>query len=184
MATEDGKGPPVVGPMRIVVLREREGSRLLPIWVGAPEGDALALQLGGEAMPRPLTADLMASLLEAAGARVERVMVSSLRERTFYATIALASGGKAQEIDARPSDALNLAIRVGAPIFVADEFMSNAVAEDLDSALAREEASLGSSPCRAASGSRSRRGGQSPSSAALAGGAGLVDPVARGVVTR
>jgi RNA polymerase sigma factor (sigma-70 family) len=143
MATEDGNGPPMVGPMRIVVLREQDGGRVLPIWVGAAEGDALALQLGGEAMPRPLTADLMASLLEAAGARVERVVVSSLREKTFYATIALASGGDTQEIDARPSDALNLATRVGAPIFVADEVMSNAVAEDLESALAREEALLG-----------------------------------------
>jgi RNA polymerase sigma factor (sigma-70 family) len=104
--------------VRIVLLKERDGERVVPIWVGPPEGDALALQLGGESLPRPLTADLMARLVEATGASVERVAVSSLREDTFYATITLAIGDDSREIDARPSDALNLAARVGAPIYV------------------------------------------------------------------
>jgi RNA polymerase sigma factor (sigma-70 family) len=109
--------------LRIVLLREKGGDRVLPIWIGAAEGDALALQLTGGTMPRPLTADLTASLLEASGAAVERVAVASLRDKTFYAVITLAAGGRTSEIDARPSDALNLAVRVGAPIYVAPEIM-------------------------------------------------------------
>jgi RNA polymerase sigma factor (sigma-70 family) len=146
LAEEEGNGQPVVGPMRIVLLKEKSGERILPIWVGAPEGDALALQLGGEAMPRPLTADLMAKLLEAAGAEVERVVVNKLRDNTFYATVAVVSAGNTEEIDARPSDALNLATRIGAPIYVADEIMAKAVTEDLESVLTEEEASLGIEP--------------------------------------
>jgi RNA polymerase sigma factor (sigma-70 family) len=148
LANEDGDGPPIVGPMRIVLLKERDGERVLPIWVGAPEGDALALQLGGEAMPRPLTADLMARLLDAADARVERVVVQrfSARDNTFYATIAVVSADRTEEIDARPSDALNLATRIGAPIFVAKEVMAKAVTDDLETVLAEEEASFGLEP--------------------------------------
>ena len=112
-------------PLRIVLLREKGGDRVLPIWIGAAEGDALALQLTGRSMPRPLTADLMASLLEASGAVVERVAVSSLRDKTFYGVISLSAGGRSSEIDARPSDALNLAARVGAPIHVDDEIMDS-----------------------------------------------------------
>jgi RNA polymerase sigma factor (sigma-70 family) len=111
--------------LRIVLLREKGGDRVLPIWVGASEGDALALQLTGGTMPRPLTADLTASLLEASGAAIERVAVVSLRDKTFYAVITLAAGGRTSEIDARPSDALNLAARVGAPIYVDAEIMDS-----------------------------------------------------------
>lgn len=109
--------------LRIVLLREKGGDRVLPIWIGAAEGDALALQLTGGTMPRPLTADLMASLLEASAAGVERVAIASLRDKTFYAVITLSTGGRTSEIDARPSDALNLATRVGAPIYVDPEIM-------------------------------------------------------------
>ena len=123
-----GKGeeetPQVWGrSLRIVLLREKGGDRVLPIWIGAPEGDALALQLTGGTMPRPLTVDLMASLLEASGAIVERVAVISLRDKTFYSVITLSAGGQTSEIDSRPSDALNLAARVGAPIFVDEELI-------------------------------------------------------------
>lgn len=113
--------------LRVVLLREKgSGGRLLAIWVGAAEGDALALQLGGDSMPRPLTADLMARLLEAAGARIERVTINSLRDQTFYAVVRIVTGDAVEEIDSRPSDALNLAARVGAPIFVDDEVMAEA----------------------------------------------------------
>ena len=127
MLTGEGEAetPQVSGrSLRIVLLRERGGDRVLPIWIGSSEGDALALQLTGGTMPRPLTADLMASLLEASGAAVERVAVNSLRDKTFYAVITLSAGGKTSEIDARPSDALNLAARVGAPIYVDEEIMA------------------------------------------------------------
>lgn len=115
-------GAPVEHPMRVVLLREHEGSRVLPIWIGAAEGDSLALHLGGESLPRPLTSDLTARLLEAAGARVDRVEISRLSEKTFYATVRL--GGS--EVDARPSDALNLAARLGAPIFAAEDLLDEA----------------------------------------------------------
>ena len=125
--------------LRVVLLRETGGEgRRLCIWVGPPEGDALALQLGGGSMPRPLTADLMARLLEAAGARIERVRISSLRDETFYAVVRIVTGELAEEIDSRPSDALNLAARVGAPIFVDDDVMASAgiVGDDLERELA------------------------------------------------
>jgi RNA polymerase sigma-70 factor, ECF subfamily len=111
--------------LRIVLLREKGGDRVLPIWIGAAEGDALALVLGGGSVPRPLSADLMAHLLEASGGSVERVTISSLRDKTFYATIALAAGGSRHEVDARPSDALNLAVRVGAPIEVDESILDS-----------------------------------------------------------
>jgi bifunctional DNase/RNase len=128
--------------VRVVLLREKEGERVLPIWVGPPEGDALALHLAGASFPRPITADLMARLLDAAGARIERVVVNSLRENTFYATVSLVAKGEVTEVDARPSDAFNLALRVGAPIFVDSEVMEKAIpAEEIEggmTALERE----------------------------------------------
>jgi RNA polymerase sigma factor (sigma-70 family) len=111
--------------LRIVLLREKDGERVLPIWIGPAEGDALALVLGGGSVPRPLTADLMARLLEASGASVERVTISSLRDKTFYSTIALAAGRTTHELDARPSDALNLAVRVGAAIEVEESILES-----------------------------------------------------------
>ena len=110
----------VVADQRIVLLKEADGDRLLPIWIGAAEGNSLALRLTGETTPRPVTSDVMVELLRVTGARVERVAVTSLREKTFYAVIAVAANGRVDELDARPSDALNLAVRVGAPIFVDD----------------------------------------------------------------
>ena len=105
---------------RIVLLKETDGERMLPLWVGTPEGDALAFRMTGETAPRPMTSDLLAELARLTGTRVERVVVTSLRENVFYAVIVLAVDGRVEEIDARPSDALNLAVRVGAPILVED----------------------------------------------------------------
>jgi RNA polymerase sigma factor (sigma-70 family) len=112
--------------LRVVLLEEKNGERLLPIWIGAFEGDALALRLGGGEMPRPMTPDLMARLVEATGSRVEQVAITRLEEKTFYALVALALDGRQEELDARPSDAINLAVRVGAPILVTEEVMAEA----------------------------------------------------------
>ena len=130
--------------LRIVVLGEKDGERVLPIWIGAAEGDALAWHRGGEATPRPLTSDLMASLLETTGGRVESVTISSLREKTFYALVRVGVDGRSQELDARPSDALNLAVRVGAPIFVDEDVVAEAgfVASDLPQRLNEEQEKL------------------------------------------
>jgi RNA polymerase sigma factor (sigma-70 family) len=108
----------VVGDQRIVLLREAEGERLLPIWIGGAEGNALAFRLRGESTLRPMTSDLLAELVRLFGARVERVAVTRLHEKTFYGVITLAVDGRTEELDARPSDALNLAVRTAAPILV------------------------------------------------------------------
>jgi uncharacterized protein len=143
---ENGGEPQIVGDLRIVLLREKGGERVLPIWIGRPEGDALALELGGEATPRPMTADLMAKLLEAAGAKVESVAVNSLREDTFYGTIVLVTGAGKREVDARPSDALNLAARVKAPILVDDAVMEHAFTGDLEEKVREEQERRGLEP--------------------------------------
>ena len=110
-----------LGPLYVVLLKEQVGERILPIWVGTPEGSALALQLSASATPRPMTHDLTARLLEVVDAKIERVTVTRLHENTFYATIAVSIGEQVHDVDARPSDALNLALRMNAPIFVAPE---------------------------------------------------------------
>ena len=127
---EDPRNP--VADQRIVVLKETGGDRVLPIWVGRPEADALAFKLHEAATPRPMTSDLMANLIRVMGGRVERVTISSVRDKTFYALISLAVDGRVEEVDARPSDALNLAVRVGAPVFAADEVLDEAAATPAD----------------------------------------------------
>lgn len=112
-----------LGPRCIVLLKEQTGERFLPIWVGRFEGNALALQLRAITTPRPMTHDLTARLLEVVEARVEKVAVTRLHEETFYATITVRLGDRVHEVDARPSDALTLALRVHAPIFVAPEVL-------------------------------------------------------------
>lgn len=114
--------PPRAG-QHAVVLEEHEGERVLGMWIGQPEALALRLALSGRTAPRPLTWDLTARLLQAGGLRVERVVVESIHEFTYYATIVLCGAGESHEVDARPSDAFNLAVRLGAPVFVASELI-------------------------------------------------------------
>ena len=121
VASSDPLGQSAPAPFHgqpVMLLKEREGERVLPIWIGHPEAAGLALQLAGKVLPRPMTPDFAARLVEAVGARVERVSVSRYSERTFYATVTVTGAGASHEVDARPSDALNLAARVAAPIFV------------------------------------------------------------------
>jgi len=131
---------------RIVLLRERGGERILPIWTGFPEADYLAAHLAGQTGPRPLTSELMARLLEAAGTRVERVVIESLRENTYFATVTVTVGSESHDVDARPSDALNLAARMGAPVFVDHKVMDEhgvASLEDMESRIiAKAESEL------------------------------------------
>lgn len=109
----------------VILLKELEGERVLAIWIGWPEGNTLALKLAGEVLPRPMGPDLTARLIEASGAHIDRVSVSSHRENRFYATVTLTAGAQSHEIDARPSDALNLAARANAPIFVDAQVMDD-----------------------------------------------------------
>jgi uncharacterized protein len=113
-------------PRCVVLLKERAAGRILPMWVGRFEASALALQLRAISTPRPMTHDLTARLLEVVGARVEQVTVKSLHENTFYATIGVRVGGRVHDVDARPSDAITLALRMNAPIFVAPELFAHA----------------------------------------------------------
>lgn len=111
---------------RAVLLEQQGGERVLPIWIGSPEPEALTLALSGRTAGRPLSADLTARLLEVGDLVVERVVIETVRDFTFYATIVIASDGEAHEVDARPSDALNLAVRVGAPVFISADLIEQA----------------------------------------------------------
>jgi bifunctional DNase/RNase len=113
-------------PRCVVLLKERAAGRILPMWVGRFEASALALQLRAVSTRRPMTHDLTARLLEVVGARVEQVTVTSLHENTFYATIGVRVGGRVHDVDARPSDAITLALRMNAPILVAPELFAHA----------------------------------------------------------
>ena len=117
----------LVSPQRIIVLREEDGDRHLPIWVGPNEAEALHMSLRNLAIPRPLTHDLLKSVIEALHASVRRVVVTRFEKDVYYAVIELDQRGRTLEIDARPSDAINLAARVSAPIFV-EEAVLDAVA--------------------------------------------------------
>ncbi len=110
----------------VVFLRSPQDPRTLPIFIGAPEAQAIAIILDRVAAPRPLTHDLFKTVLDNLECRVKRVEISGLRDNTFFARLFLESGGRESEIDARPSDALALALRSGAPIFVAEEVMEAA----------------------------------------------------------
>ncbi len=104
----------------IVFLEEIGGIRLLPIWIGPTEGQAIAIKFSGIPLPRPFTHDLLLSVIKQTGYTVESVSIDTLRENTFYATIHLKNGTETKAIDSRPSDAIALAVRAGAPILVAE----------------------------------------------------------------
>ena len=112
--------------MALVILRDLEGSRALPIWVGIPEANAIALEIEKIPSPRPMTHDLVKNILDGIDATVSRIVVNDLKESTFYATIFLSLQGKEIRIDSRPSDAIAVALRVQAPIFVTQEVIDRA----------------------------------------------------------
>jgi len=111
--------------MPIVILKDAAGPTVLPIWVGIYEANAIALEIEKVATPRPMTHDLIKNLLMGLEAQVRKVVVSELKDDTFYALIWLERDGQAISIDSRPSDALALALRVDCPIFVDDEVLKN-----------------------------------------------------------
>lgn len=111
--------------MPIVILKDSVGSAVLPIWVGIYEANAIALEIEKVTTPRPMTHDLLRNLLLGLEAHVNKVVVSDLRDDTFYALIWLERDGQTMTIDSRPSDALALALRVDCPIYVEDEVLKN-----------------------------------------------------------
>ena len=115
-----------LGFTRVILLKERSGNRVLPIWVGAGEGDIIAMLLANVSAVRPTPWDLTARLLEVGEMKIEKVAVIALRGITFIATMWINAKGKTSEVDARPSDAITLALRAGAPIFVTPEAFEQA----------------------------------------------------------
>ena len=124
----------------VVILKDNEGDRYLPIWIGAWEASAIAMRLQGLSAERPLTHDLFAAALDRLGVRVERVVISELTDETYHARIHLERDGVQVEVDARPSDALALAVRAEVKIFAADEVLAQAaLAADPDEEIAEDD---------------------------------------------
>ncbi len=117
----------------VVVLREEGGERLLPIWIGPAEANAIAMHLGGVKFPRPLTHDLLVSAVDALGASLERIEISRVEAGVYHAKLFLSRPGGEICVDARPSDSIALALRTDATIFAADELLRR-IEVDLDDA--------------------------------------------------
>jgi len=111
---------------RVVILKEKDAERYLPIWIGPAEADSIAVKLQDVAVPRPLTHDLLRSVIEALGATVTSIIVCDLKNDTFYAKINLTVNGECMEIDSRPSDAIALAVRVHVPIYADESVLEKA----------------------------------------------------------
>ena len=112
--------------MPIVLLNDLAGEVVLPIWVGLLEANSIALEIEKSTMPRPMTHDLLRTAIASLNARVTRVVVAALRDDTFYATVWMEQGGEAVALDARPSDAIALALRADCPIFVSKSVLDHA----------------------------------------------------------
>ena len=119
----------MVGKQPIVLLKAVDTNKFLPIWIGHPEAAAILMKLQGASTPRPMTHDLLFEMLGELDVNCSRVSVTELRENTFYASITLSVNGREVDIDSRPSDALALAVRSGAPIFAAEEVIAESAIE-------------------------------------------------------
>lgn len=111
---------------RVVMLKEKMTERYLPIWIGPAEADAIAVKLQGVTVPRPLTHDLLRTVIQTLGANINSIIVSDLRNDTFFAKIIFDVDGRQMEIDSRPSDALALAVRAEVPIYVEETVLDKA----------------------------------------------------------
>jgi bifunctional DNase/RNase len=115
----------------IVILRDKDGQRVLPIWVGIFEANAIALQIENVSTARPMTHDLLRNVIQDLNGSVQRIVVCDLQENTFFALIYVSVNGETRAIDARPSDAIALALRTRAPIFVEEAVIDNAKPFDM-----------------------------------------------------
>ena len=116
----------LVTNQRVVILKELEGERYLPIWIGPFEAEAIAMELQGVEAARPLPYDIMKTIIGDLGGNVRRILVTTLRDDVFFATIVIEAAGRQVEVDARPSDAIALAVRTKVPIFVDESVMESA----------------------------------------------------------
>jgi bifunctional DNase/RNase len=118
--------------MYILLLKEIDGNDTLPIWIGKPEADSIALALGKVATPRPLTHDLVKNIISGLKVRVSRIVVTEIFDNTYYSLIYLTDGKKEVPVDSRPSDAVAVALRVNAPIFVEDGILEKKSSDELE----------------------------------------------------
>jgi hypothetical protein len=118
--------------MYILLLQQVDGNETLPIWIGKPEADSIALALGKVITPRPLTHDLIRNVFEGVKAKVTRIVITEIVDNTYYAFIQASNGNKEVSIDSRPSDAVAVALRVQAPIFVEDAVLEVRRADELE----------------------------------------------------
>ena len=109
----------------VVILREKEGSRVLPIWIGPAEASAIAMELQGIKAPRPMTHDLFKTVIVGLGAELRRVLISALKDKTYFAELLLHRDDHLFQFDARPSDSIALAVRLNAPIFTDPQLLEH-----------------------------------------------------------
>jgi bifunctional DNase/RNase len=118
--------------MYIMLLKEIDGNGTLPIWIGKPEADSIALALGKVETPRPLTHDLIKNITDGLKIRITKIIVTDIQDNTYYSLLCLNDGKKETFVDSRPSDAVAVALRVNAPIFVEDGIMERKSADELE----------------------------------------------------
>ncbi|GMT47170.1 MAG: hypothetical protein IEMM0007_0736 [bacterium] len=118
--------------MYILLLKEIDGAQTLPIWIGKPEADSIALALGRVITPRPLTHDLLKNILTTLDVGVSRIVVTDIIDNTYYASIYLLKGSKEIPVDSRPSDAVAIALRLHIPIFVEDDILEKRHTDELE----------------------------------------------------
>jgi bifunctional DNase/RNase len=118
--------------MYILLLKESDGSETLPIWIGKPEADSIALALGKVATPRPLTHDLINNIMDSLYVKVTKIVVTQILDNTYYSLIYITDGKREVPVDSRPSDAVAVALRTNAPIFVEDEVIQKKNSDELE----------------------------------------------------
>ena len=116
----------LVSHQRVVILKHVESDLYLPIWIGASEADSIAVKMQGVSLPRPLTHDLLASVIDSLGGRLTHITVNDLKDDTFFAQITIDLNGLSIDVDSRPSDAIAVAVRADIPIYVADHVINKA----------------------------------------------------------
>jgi hypothetical protein len=123
----------------VVLLKEKSGDRMLPIWIGPSEAGAIMMELAGRKFQRPLTHDLLKTVIEGLKARVPRIAIVDLKDKTYYAKVFLERDEEMLAIDARPSDCIALALRTGSPIFVKEELLRSEDSDDINVEKSMEE---------------------------------------------
>ena len=114
----------------VVILQEKEGQRLLPIWIGQPEAESIVMQMHNVKRPRPLTHDLCKSLIVGLGGELRKVHISRVEKNTYYAELHIARNGDMVQVDARPSDSIAIALRLSAPIFASETLLTDVQVEE------------------------------------------------------